>query len=108
MDLPASRLQTPDHSPTSVSSLIHPKPPSRSPKLPQHLADAEDTRTTLSALLPSRVNKMVPVSVVDGSANTSFATKLCWLIIYFMFNLGMTLSNKAILSQVCYRAFTVV
>lgn len=47
----------------------------------------------------------VPTSVTDGSATIPTATKLRYLAVYFMFNLGLTLFNKAIMIQVRSAAF---
>lgn len=41
------------------------------------------------------------VSTTDGSATVSTSTKVKYLIIYFAFNLGLTLFNKAVMIAVC-------
>lgn len=41
------------------------------------------------------------VSATDGSAAISTSTKVKYLIVYFAFNLGLTLYNKAIMIAVC-------
>lgn len=44
--------------------------------------------------------EMDAVSVLDGSAAISAATKVQFLMIYFVFNLGLTLFNKVIMIAV--------
>ena len=41
------------------------------------------------------------VSATDGSAADSTCTKVKYLIVYFVFNLGLTLFNKAVMIAVC-------
>lgn len=41
------------------------------------------------------------VSATDGSAAVSTSTKVKYLIVYFAFNLGLTLFNKAVMIAVC-------
>ena len=52
--------------------------------------------------------KQVPVNISDGSATVPAITKLRYLAIYFAFNLGLTLFNKAVMIQVCKGAFITV
>lgn len=49
--------------------------------------------------------KQVPVNISDGSATVPAITKLKYLAVYFAFNLGLTLFNKAVMIQVCKGAF---
>lgn len=51
--------------------------------------------------------KQVSTSITDGSATIPTATKLRYLVVYFLFNLGLTLFNKAVMIQVRSRAFLV-
>ncbi len=44
--------------------------------------------------------RMSNVSIVDDSTNVSTVTKAKLLIIYFVFNLGLTFFNKAIMIEV--------
>ncbi|KAA6416386.1 MAG: phosphate phosphoenolpyruvate translocator [Lasallia pustulata] len=46
--------------------------------------------------------KQVPVNISDGSATVPAITKLKYLAVYFAFNLGLTLFNKAVMIQFPY------
>ncbi|KAL8766943.1 MAG: hypothetical protein Q9209_006424 [Squamulea sp. 1 TL-2023] len=50
-----------------------------------------------SVLEQPEVEEMAEVSIMDGSASISFASKIQVLVIYFAFNLGLTLYNKAVM-----------
>ena len=43
---------------------------------------------------------MAQVSTIDGSASVTVASKVQVLLIYFAFNLGLTLYNKAVMIKV--------
>lgn len=45
-------------------------------------------------------NKLRSVSSTDGSERVSTFTKARYLIVYFLFNLALTLFNKALLIEV--------
>ena len=62
--------------------------------------DTQPIAETLDVLMPKE-EKLVPVSDIDGSANVSTTSKLCNLVMYFTFNLGLTIFNKAVMIQVC-------
>ncbi len=49
---------------------------------------------------PSEVEGMAQVNTIDGSASVSAASKIQVLLIYFAFNLGLTLYNKAVMIRV--------
>lgn len=48
-------------------------------------------------------NKLRSVSSTDGSERVSTFTKARYLILYFVFNLALTLFNKALLIEVMIR-----
>ena len=54
----------------------------------------------------SRQSYQINVSSVDGSAAVPTTTKIYYLTIYFAFNLGLTLFNKAVMIQVSSRVET--
>ena len=60
------------------------------------------------SILKSRRSSQVIVSSVDGSATVPATTKFKHLAVYFAFNLGLTLFNKAVMIQVssCSRLFS--
>lgn len=46
-------------------------------------------------------DSLIRVGILDGSADVSTATKFRLIVIYFVFNLGLTLYNKAVMNTVC-------
>ena len=50
--------------------------------------------------LVQRPKESVAVNVVDGSAIVPNTVKLQYLVVYFAFNLGLTLFNKAVMIEV--------
>lgn len=54
----------------------------------------------LNTMHSSRRSPGLDVSVADGSANIPAWTKCKYLAVYFLFNLGLTLYNKAVMVQV--------
>ena len=68
------------------------------------MEQASITMATLDRLAETH-EKQVSVSVTDGSATVPTTTKLKYLVIYFAFNLGLTLFNKAVMIKVCPEAF---
>ena len=93
-----SPTATPHH--TRVGTPIHEKLLDRSGN------ETNETMAALNALMkpspgkPEEI-KMTRVSHIDGSADVSLATKLNFLMVYLLFNLGLTLYNKAVMIQVC-------
>lgn len=53
-------------------------------------------------------NKLRSVSSTDGSERVSTFTKARYLIVYFVFNLALTLFNKALLIQVIIQHLSLV
>lgn len=48
------------------------------------------------------------VSATDGSAAISTSTKVKYLVVYFVFNLGLTLFNKDIMIAVCHFVYFLI
>ncbi|MCJ1305815.1 UAA transporter [Hypocenomyce scalaris] len=65
------------------------------------MEQASITMATLDRLAETH-EKQVSVSVTDGSATVPTTTKLKYLVIYFAFNLGLTLFNKAVMIKFPY------
>lgn len=67
------------------------------------LVSNEDTQLATDALNPliSQEAELIPVHIIDGSANVTTASKIYHLSLYLAFNLGLTLFNKAVMIQVC-------
>ena len=57
-----------------------------------------------SVTQPLEVEGMAQVNTIDGSASVSAASKIQVLLIYFAFNLGLTLYNKAVMIRVSMNA----
>lgn len=53
-------------------------------------------------------NKLRSVSSIDGSERVSTFTKARYLILYFVFNLALTLFNKALLIEVMLQRLSLV
>jgi hypothetical protein len=99
------QTQSVEHSPTATPHHTRAGSPVRGMSLNHTQKEATETIAALNALIVSsggltEKKKMLRVGFVDGSSNVSFTTKLKFLMIYFIFNLGLTLYNKAIMIQV--------
>lgn len=104
-NFPPSQTQSVEHSPTATPHHTRAGTPIRGKLLDNSGTEATETMAALNALIkPSRgmpeEAEVTRVSIVDGSANVSIATKLNFLMIYFIFNLGLTLYNKAVMIKV--------
>lgn len=96
----------PRESPTPTP--FHTRSGSLSIGAPVHgLEQASFPMEKLEQLARTYDEKQVSVSVSDGSATVPTSTKLRYLVVYFAFNLGLTLFNKAVMIQVrTGRAYT--
>jgi hypothetical protein len=96
-----------EQSPTATPHHTRAGSPVRGKLLGHTDKEATQTVAVLNALMnstggASKEMKMMRVSFVDGSASVSVATKLKFLTAYFIFNLGLTLYNKAIMIKVWF------
>lgn len=104
-----------DHSPTPTPLHTRAGSLDRGVATPHNHEKAKQTVDVLNVLmshkssqLPTNVadplktdqQELVPVSVVDGSASVSTASKFYNLALYFVFNLGLTLFNKVVMIEV--------
>lgn len=101
---PPSQTQSVEHSPTATPHHTRAGTPVHEKLLDRSGSETDETMAALNALIkPSGDNpqeaKMSRVSLADGSADVSFATKLNFLLAYLVFNLGLTLYNKAVMIQ---------
>lgn len=120
---PASQLELLDRSPTATPVHTRSASPTRGKVMPHTVKEATNFESKLNDQMgssvvssesittdtPSGSNKPItfakpdeklglkPVSATDGSATVSTVTKVKYLIIYFTFNLGLTLFNKAVM-----------
>ncbi|MCJ1423815.1 UAA transporter [Sticta canariensis] len=119
---PTSQLQLLDRSPTATPVQTRSGSPTRGKVMPHTVEEAADFMSKLDDLMgPSfssapdgaekRLGSTKPiaitepdeklvlksVSATDGSAAISTSTKVKYLIVYFAFNLGLTLFNKAVM-----------
>ena len=62
---------------------------------------------SMRSFIQSRILEKVDVSSVDGSATVSNSSKSQALALYFVFNLGLTLFNKAAMNKVWNRGASV-
>ena len=97
MRLNTSPTPTPFH--TRAPSPVHQQFTPHTPR------QAHAAMNDIHEILRRRESEKVAVSVTDGSALVPATTKMCYLAIYFFFNLGLTLFNKAIMIKVCGVAF---
>lgn len=123
---PASQLELLDRSPTATPVHTRSASPTRGKVMPHTVKEATNFESKLNDQMgssvvssesittdtPSGSNKPItfakpdeklglkPVSATDGSATVSTVTKVKYLIIYFTFNLGLTLFNKAVMIAV--------
>lgn len=123
---PTSQLQVLDRSPTATPVHTRSGSPTRGNAIPHTVGETTDFMGKLNDLMgpnvslepnaagkPTGSNESVAstepdeklalrsVSATDGSSAVSISTKVKYLIIYFAFNLGLTLFNKAIMIAVC-------
>ena len=123
---PTSQLQLLDRSPTATPVQTRSGSPTRGKVMPHTVEEAADFMNKLDDLMgpnfssgpdgaetrlgsskpieltePDEKLVLKPVSATDGSAAISTSTKVKYLIVYFAFNLGLTLFNKAIMIAVC-------
>ncbi|MCJ1395109.1 UAA transporter [Xylographa bjoerkii] len=64
--------------------------------------EAEAAIDSMKSIIQSRMLQKVDVGTVDGSATVSSYAKSQALALYFVFNLGLTLFNKAAMNQFPY------
>lgn len=99
-----SQPQVLDCSPTPTPYHTRAGSPARGKLLPHTSEQASQNIAILHAAVkePAKVSEplKIPVSVIDGSANVSGATKVKYLIAYLVFNLGLTVYNKAVMIKV--------
>lgn len=123
---PTSQLQMLDRSPTATPVHTRSGSPTRGKAMPHTVQEAEDfigklndlmgpnissepsaTEKPIGSIEPTAVSELdeklvlKSVSATDGSATVSISTKIKYLVIYFAFNLGLTLFNKAVMIAVC-------
>ena len=93
MKLDTSPTHTPFHTraPSPVHQLYVPHTPRQ----------AQATMNDIREIFRRRESEKVTVSITDGSAMVPATTKMSYLAIYFFFNLGLTLFNKALMIKVC-------
>ncbi|MCJ1468366.1 UAA transporter [Pseudocyphellaria aurata] len=119
---PTSQLQMLDRSPTATPIHTRSGSPTRGKVMPHTVEEADDFIGKLNDLMgpnpsseSSATEKPVgskepiavteldeksaleSVSATDGSATVSTSTKIKYLVMYFVFNLGLTLFNKAVM-----------
>lgn len=123
---PASQMQLLDRSPTATPIQTRSGSPTRGMVIPHTVEETTNFMNRLNDLMgpslslepnaaekPASSNKPIAftepdekvvlksVSTTDGSATVATSTKVKYLIIYFAFNLGLTLFNKAVMIAVC-------
>ena len=103
---PPFHTQSVEHSPTATPHHTRAGTPIHGRLLDRSGTETKETMAALNALMKpsygtSEETKLTRVSMVDGSADVSIATKLNFLMVYLIFNLGLTLYNKAVMIQVC-------
>ena len=103
---PPFQTQSVEQSPTATPHHTRAGTPIHEKLLDRSGSETNETMAALNALMKpshgkSEETKMTRVSHIDGSADVSLATKLNFLMVYLVFNLGLTLYNKAVMIQVC-------
>ena len=103
-EISGSSLQFYDTSPTATPAQTRSGSPMRGTPIP-HTADQtikfmDDLRLIAASKNTSKKSAMAPVGEIDGSVNVSTATKMKYLMVYFLLNLALTLYNKAVMIQV--------
>ncbi len=103
-------LQFYERSPTATPAQTRSSSPMLGTPIPHTAAETmkfmNDLREIASKNAPNDLNiptqtlAMTSAGVVDGSVYVSTVTKIKYLAIYFFFNLGLTLYNKAVMIQV--------
>ena len=109
-----SELQFCDRSPTATPAQTRSGSPIRGALMP-HTAEQtsrfiEDLHAIAKKDAVEKLNlagdkTMAPVGAIDGSVNVDTMTKIKFLAVYFFFNLGLTLYNKAVMIQVSFTTF---
>ena len=104
-----AELQFCDRSPTATPVQTRSGSPVRGILMP-HTAEQssrfmEDVHAIARKDTPKKLNLagdkiMASVGAIDGSANVDTMIKIKFLAVYFFFNLGLTLYNKAVMIQV--------
>ena len=111
-----AELQFCDRSPTATPAQTRSGSPVRGILMPHTVEQSarfmEDLHTiakkdALKKLALAGDKTMATVGAIDGSANVDMMTKIKLLGIYFFFNLGLTLYNKAVMIQVGLTPFCV-
>ncbi|KAL9610202.1 MAG: hypothetical protein Q9167_005079 [Letrouitia subvulpina] len=69
--------------------------------LKAEIADALHGQALANSSSPAK-DGLTRVGILDGSADVSTATKVRLIVIYFVFNLGLTLYNKAVMNTFRY------
>lgn len=64
------------------------------------IPDTSHGQVLANSSSPSK-DGLIRVGILDGSADVSTATKVRLILVYFVFNLGLTLYNKAVMNTVC-------
>lgn len=103
-------LQHCDRSPTATPAQTRSGSPMRRTLMPHTATETLRFMSDLHAVAGKNAPKklftvtlgkaMASVGQLDGSEGVSTATKMKFLAIYFFFNLGLTLYNKAVMIQV--------
>ena len=65
-----------------------------------HTLEETNIATAMGRFTLEERDKSVAVSIVDGSAAVPTITKFKYLAVYFLFNLGLTLFNKFLMTKV--------
>lgn len=103
---PPFQTQSVEQSPTATPHHTRAGTPIHEKLLDRSGSETKETMAALNALMKPSYGtheemELTRVSLVDGSADVSVATKLNYLMIYLVLNLGLTLYNKAVMIQVC-------
>ena len=97
-------LQFCDRSATATPAQTRSGSPMRGTPIPHTATETVRFLNDLHAIAkedtPSKPDIMASVGEMDGSVDVATATKIKFLAVYFFFNLGLTLYNKAVMIQV--------
>lgn len=107
-ELSGSTLQFYERSPTATPTQTRSGSPTLGSPVPHTSAETikfmNDLHEIASKDAPSDITNsiatMTSAGVIDGSVYISTTTKMKYLAIYFFFNLGLTLYNKAVMIKV--------
>ena len=72
----------------------------RLPFITDDCASVETEKANTFHRVQSHADKFAKVNTIDGSSTIRFASKIQVLSVYFLFNLGLTLYNKAVMIMV--------